>query len=43
MAGLDEPPQELAGRLEQVTAEQVARAAAKLELDTIYFLCGKEG
>ena len=42
-AGLEEPPEEFAARLEGVTREQVAAAAQKLELDTIYFLKGKEG
>ena len=41
-AGLEESPEEFAARLEQVTREQVAAAAQKLELDTIYFLKGKE-
>ena len=42
-AGLEEPPEEFAARLEGVTREQVAAAAQKLELDTVYFLKGKEG
>ncbi len=42
-AGLDQTPEELAARLEAVTAEQVSAAARKLRLDTIYFLKGKEG
>ena len=41
-AGLEEDPKQLAARLEQVTREQVAAAARKLELDTVYFLKGKE-
>ncbi len=41
-AGLEEGPEELAARLETVTREQVAAAAQKLELDTVYFLKGKE-
>ena len=41
-AGLEESPKELAARLEAVTREQVAAAAQKLQLDTIYFLKGKE-
>ena len=41
-AGLDEPPEELARRVERVTREQAAAAAQKLKLDTIYFLKGKE-
>jgi len=43
VAGQEEEPEELAGRIETVTVEQVSRAAQKLELDTIYFLKGKEG
>ncbi|MCI8304180.1 MAG: insulinase family protein [Lawsonibacter sp.] len=42
-AGLEYGPEELAARLEGVTREQVAEAARRLELDTIYFLKGKEG
>lgn len=42
-AGLDYGPEELAARLENVTREQVAAAAQKLELDAVYFLKGKEG
>ena len=42
-AGLEESPEEFAARLEAVTREQVAAAAQKWELDTIYFLKGKEG
>jgi len=41
-AGLDEGPEELARRVEQVTREQAAAAAQKLKLDTVYFLKGKE-
>ena len=41
-AGLDETAEELAARFEAVTREQVMEAAWKLELDTIYFLKGKE-
>ena len=40
--GLNDTPEELAARYETVTREQVAAAARKLELDTIYFLKGKE-
>ena len=43
VAGLDATVEELAAQLETVTAEQVAECAQKLELDTIYFLKGKEG
>ena len=43
VAGLEESPEEVAARFESVTKEQVAQAAQKLELDTIYFLKGKEG
>ena len=42
-AGLDATVEELAAQLEAVTREQVAAAAQKLKLDTIYFLKGKEG
>ena len=35
--------EELRRKGEQVTREQVAQAAQKLELDTIYFLKGTEG
>lgn len=41
-AGLEEDPEGFAARLEQVTREQVAASARKLELDTVYFLKGKE-
>ncbi len=41
-AGLHQKPMELAHLVEQVTAEQVVAVAKKLELDTIYFLKGKE-
>lgn len=41
-AGLEESPEEFAARLEGVTREQAAAAAQKLELDTVYFLKGKE-
>ena len=41
-AGLDYGLEELAARLEGVTREQVAAAAQKIELDTVYFLKGKE-
>ena len=41
-AGLDATVEELAAQFETVTREQVAAAARKLELDTIYFLKGKE-
>ena len=43
VANLEETPEQLAGRLEQVTAEQAVAAAGRLEPDTIYFLKGKEG
>ena len=43
VAGVDEGLEEFAGRIEQVTLEQVIRAAKRVELDTIYFLKGKEG
>ncbi|MGI5963610.1 MAG: EF-P 5-aminopentanol modification-associated protein YfmF [Lawsonibacter sp.] len=41
-AGLDTTIEELAAGFESVTLEQVAQVAQKLELDTIYFLKGKE-
>ena len=41
-AGLEENPEELAARLEGVTREQVAQSAKRLQLDTVYFLKGKE-
>ena len=43
VAGVDEGPDSVAQRIECVTLEQVVEAAKKLELDTIYFLKGKEG
>ena len=43
VAGLDTTIEELCAQFETVTREQVAQAAQKLELDTIYFLKGKEG
>ena len=43
VAGLEEGVEEIAARFETVTREQVAAAAQRLELDTIYFLKGKEG
>ena len=42
VAGLDTTLEETAASFEQVTREQVAQAAQKLVLDTIYFLKGKE-
>ena len=42
-AGLEEDIPALCAQLETVTKEQVAQAAQKLQLDTIYFLKGKEG
>lgn len=41
-AGLESTPQAMAEALESVTREQVAAVAQKLELDTIYFLTGRE-
>ena len=43
VAGLDTTIEELAAQFESVSAQQVARVAAMLELDTIYFLHGLEG
>ena len=42
VSGLEETPEQLAQRIEQVTLDQVVQAAHKLQLDTIYFLKGKE-
>ena len=42
VAGLEEPPQDLVDRVEAVTRAQVTAVAGKMELDTIYFLKGKE-
>ena len=42
-AGLDIGIEELVEGIRRVTREQVAAAARKLELDTIYFLRGREG
>ena len=42
VAGLDFGPGEVADALESVTAEQVTAMANLLELDTVYFLKGKE-
>ena len=41
-AGTEDDPGTLAARLETVTGEQIAHVARKLELDTVYFLKGKE-
>lgn len=41
-AGTEDAPGTLAVRLETVTGEQIAQVARKLELDTVYFLKGKE-
>ena len=43
VAGLTEEPEELAARVEKVTREDVVSMANRVELDTIYFLKGKEG
>ena len=42
-AGLDTDIEQLVEGIRRVTREQVAAAAQKLELDTIYFLRGREG
>lgn len=42
VAGLTEDPEALARRVENVTREQVAAAFSSLQLDTIYFLKGRE-
>ncbi len=41
VAGLDEGPEELGRRIGAVTAPQVAEAAQKLKLDTVYLLRGE--
>lgn len=43
VAGLEESPEELVARVEDVTVDRLVKVAGKLELDTIYFLKGKEG
>ena len=43
VACLKESPEELAARVEGVNVDQLVKVAGKLELDTIYFLKGKEG
>ena len=42
-AGLDTTIPELTAQFEEVTRDQVSAVARKLELDTVYFLKGKEG
>lgn len=42
-AGVEEDLEDLCERIEKVTLEQVVQAAKRLELDTIYFLKGREG
>lgn len=42
VAGLTEDPEALARRVEEVTREQVVTAFSSLQLDTIYFLKGRE-
>ena len=39
----DQRQKELTAQFEEVTREQVSAVARKLELDTVYFLKGKEG
>jgi predicted Zn-dependent peptidase len=43
LAGREEDTASLLQRLEAVTREDVARVAAQVELDTVYFLTGKGG
>lgn len=43
VAGLTGGPEELAEQIEQVTMDQVVSVAKGLELDTVYFLTGREG
>ena len=42
VSGLSQSPEELAAQVEAVTMEQVVAAANALELDTVYYLKGKE-
>lgn len=42
ISGQDSMPEELIGKVESVTREQVQAAARKLQLDTVYYLAGKE-
>lgn len=42
VAALSEGPEELARRVEQVSMEAVVAAAKAVELDTVYFLTGRE-
>ncbi|MBQ3135326.1 MAG: insulinase family protein [Oscillospiraceae bacterium] len=42
VAGIDETPEQLAQRLEQVSKEQIVQVAGRMHLDTIFFLKGKE-
>lgn len=41
VADITDTPEEMVARIERVTRSQVVEAAALIELDTIYFLCGK--
>ena len=41
--GETETPAELAARLREVTPERIMAAAQSIQLDTVYFLKGKEG
>lgn len=43
VAELDETPEALAARLDAVTEKDVQDVAERMELDTVYFLKGKEG
>lgn len=43
VAGVEESPEELSARVAAVTPEQAAAAAQKIQLDTVYYLTGKEG
>lgn len=43
VAGADESPEALSERVAAVTREQVVAAAQKIQLDTVYYLTGKEG
>ncbi len=43
VSGGEMPPEELCRKVEAVTRDEVARLAGRTELDTVYFLKGREG
>lgn len=43
VAGVDQSPEQLSAQVEAVTREQVVAAAQKIQLDTVYYLTGREG